>query len=204
MKLLLLTLAALVAFMAPDSVDPVMKAFSQKASAYCVSFDYSFSGTRQGRPAFSGSGIAEVSGDAFRVEGNGMEISCDGTSRWVADHMAEEVVIEPVDPQSPDFLVNPALLVVYASDAFETVRTETGVFGGRNCRRVDLKPVVDAGVKSVSMFFDGDVPVGAKICSSDGTEMVFNISNLAFSPLKEATSYRPSGFPSSWVVTDLR
>ncbi|MGN0194846.1 MAG: outer membrane lipoprotein carrier protein LolA [Candidatus Cryptobacteroides sp.] len=204
MKHLLLTLAALVAFLAPDNVDPVMKAFSRMASANCVSFEYSFSGTGSGKMKVSGSGRAEVSGDAFRVEGNGMEISCDGTSRWVADHIAEEVVIEPVDPQSPDFLVNPALLIVYASDAFETVRSEKAVFGGRNCRRVDLKPVVDAGVRSVSIFFDGDVPAGAKICSSDGTEMVFNISNLDFSPLKGAPSYRPSGFPSSWVVTDLR
>ena len=40
------------------------------------------------------SGTLTVQGDCYRASGNGMEIYCDGTTRWTVDPQSKEVYIE--------------------------------------------------------------------------------------------------------------
>lgn len=41
------------------------------------------------------SGTLLLQGECYRAEGNGMEIRCDGKTRWTVDPAAKEVYIEP-------------------------------------------------------------------------------------------------------------
>jgi hypothetical protein len=43
------------------------------------------------------SGILLIQGDCYRAVGNGMEIYCDGTTRWSVDPVSKEVYIEPAN-----------------------------------------------------------------------------------------------------------
>jgi len=43
------------------------------------------------------SGILLIQGDCYRAVGNGMEIYCDGTTRWSVDPVSKEVYIEPAE-----------------------------------------------------------------------------------------------------------
>ena len=43
------------------------------------------------------SGILLIQGDCYRAVGNGMEIYCDGTTRWSVDPASKEVYIEPAE-----------------------------------------------------------------------------------------------------------
>jgi len=43
------------------------------------------------------SGVLLIQGDCYRAVGNGMEIYCDGTTRWSVDPESKEVYIEPAE-----------------------------------------------------------------------------------------------------------
>ena len=43
------------------------------------------------------SGILLIQGDCYRAVGNGMEIYCDGATRWSVDPASKEVYIEPAN-----------------------------------------------------------------------------------------------------------
>ena len=42
-------------------------------------------------------GVLLIQGDCYRAVGNGMEIYCDGTTRWSVDPVSKEVYIEPAE-----------------------------------------------------------------------------------------------------------
>ena len=97
-------LLCLAAFFAAGQ-DVRTRAFWDKLAGNCVSLSYSFQ-TRAAVPV-SGEGTAVIRGDCYYVNGNGMEIWCDGQTRWIVDRAAGEVVIEAVDASSSDWLTNP-------------------------------------------------------------------------------------------------
>ena len=43
------------------------------------------------------SGVLLIQGDCYRALGNGMEIYCDGATRWSVDPASKEVYIEPAE-----------------------------------------------------------------------------------------------------------
>ena len=43
------------------------------------------------------SGVLRIQGDCYRAVGNGMEIYCDGATRWSVDPESKEVYIEPAE-----------------------------------------------------------------------------------------------------------
>ena len=43
------------------------------------------------------SGVLLIQGDCYRAVGNGMEIYCDGATRWSVDPESKEVYIEPAE-----------------------------------------------------------------------------------------------------------
>ena len=43
------------------------------------------------------SGNLLIQGDCYRAKGNGMEIYCNGTTRWTVDPESKEVYIEPAE-----------------------------------------------------------------------------------------------------------
>ena len=77
----------------------------------CVFVEYEFSTEMAGFKAV-GDGSLEIQGTSYHMTGNGVEIYCDGTSTWVIDEDASEVVIEAADSRDSGFLANPVILLM--------------------------------------------------------------------------------------------
>lgn len=82
-----------------------------RAAGKRVSFDYTYSLIQNGVEGDTvSSGKVLVQGNAFRLDGLGLELWSDGSTRWTLDRSAKELLIEPVE--AGDILTNPALLVL--------------------------------------------------------------------------------------------
>ena len=183
-----------------------LSAFVSRLASGCVSFGYSF--VMEASSASSGKMLGEgtlvFQGGAYRLQGNGLEVWCDGTSVWTSDSSAKEVVIEAV---SEDVLVNPALILADISSHFSWDPTPlAGTFSSRPCRRFLLSPRSKSDVRSLELFFDtAEVELlGGRMSLKDNVSATFFISGLTVSEFKDAFFFTPPAFPSDWIVTDLR
>jgi len=82
----------------------------EKAHGQRVQFQYAYS-LSKGGAAFEPvtSGRVTVEGNAYTLEGLGLKVVSDGTTRWTTDPDAQEVVIESVQPS--DIYTNPAYFI---------------------------------------------------------------------------------------------
>jgi len=85
--------------------------FRQKSSADCVLVGYQFSTVRSGI-TLMGEGTVEIQGNAYHMQGNEIEIFCDGSSTWMIDGSAKEVIVENADSKEAGYLANPVLLLM--------------------------------------------------------------------------------------------
>lgn len=205
MRRTLVSIISVFVFLLQADADSVLKAFTDKVSESLVAFDYSFVSKLENGAAMTGSGSATVSGDMFSIRGNGLEIVCDGRTRWTMDTEAKEVIVETVSGNGADYLANPALLLSHSGEAFEAVSSGDGRFKGRSAHVTRLRPVTETGVGGLAMYFSGEELIGVEVTAEDGTVTEFAISNLTFSSLvRDESGFRPGRFPEDWVVTDLR
>ena len=101
----------------------VFDTFRQKSMEECVKVDYEFSTSISGIKTV-GSGTVEIQGTAYHMNGNGIEIFCDGTSTWLIDEAAAEVVIESADSQDAGFLANPIVLLMNLEESGISYETD--------------------------------------------------------------------------------
>lgn len=216
---IIISLALFIAGGSVSYAQSVWQRFSDAVSVYDVSFAYSFS--MKSKAVITGAGTADVQGNMFAVSGNGLEIFCDGVSRWTVDKSAEEVVIESVEgDMSASVSGNPALLVI-ALDKYFDAKSSSGLTeNGRKQVKVNFVPRNDmslglvSGMKSSSLsslsvwFSDESRPVIVKATAQmkDGSDIDFKISSMKFSEKKPVSFFRfnDSLLSSSWVITDLR
>lgn len=191
------------------SVSPVRK-LADSISSSSVEFAYGYS-IDNGKTKVIGEGTVSMQGPSFFMTGNGLEVWCDGSSRWTVDNDAKEVVIESVDEsQSPDYIANPALLVGSFADAFKEGATDDGFsYRGRKCIKTELTPVVDAGISSLVLYISEDAKAvyGAEIKMDDGVAVDFTIDGFRLLPQGPAGrfSFDLSSLPSKdYIITDLR
>ena len=119
---ILLAFSALTSF-AQGSVDD----FFAKVGDSQVSFSYTFSVNAQTK--IQGSGALTVQDNAFKMSGNGLEVWCDGTSRWTVDASGKEAVIESVEEnEATRYSANPALLLSNLDKAFVRTKSATEKF----------------------------------------------------------------------------
>lgn len=205
MRRILGSIISVFVFLVQADADTVLKAFTDKVSESLVAFDYSFVSRLENGASMTGSGSAIVSGEMFSIRGNGLEIVCDGRTRWTMDTDAKEVIVEDVSGDGADYLANPALLLSHSGDAFEAVSSGNGRFNGRSAHVTRLRPVAETGVGALAMYFAGEELIGVEVTAGDGTVTEFSISNLTFSSIvRDESGFRPERFPEDWVVTDLR
>ncbi len=186
--------------------------FIEKVSGSLVSFDYAYS-MPSGKTKMTGSGKVRVLGSSFRMEGNGLEIWCDGKTRWTVDRISEEALVESVDDSGDSFSTNPALMISSVDDAFTETSFGASKFGGKAVDASVLSPKIKGrGSKDLSglkLFFKSGTRtlVGARVELNDGTVSDFTISNIRFedgSAQKESFRFDEKTLGSSYVVTDLR
>jgi len=181
--------------------DPV-KDFSAKVAASRVSFSYGYE--MNSDVLVKGDGTASVQGEAFRVEVDGLEIICDGKTRWTVDSDSKEVILENVD--GVDYADNPVLLVTSFDKAFREVSRSTADVAGKKYLKVDFAPKTASGITSLTVFFSGDELVRAKVGLRDGASTIFTVSDMKFAePSQDGTfSCDVAALDGSWVKTDLR
>lgn len=200
--------------MSPVSVakSKTLDAFVGKVSSSLVSFDYSFTmPTRKAK--MTGEGNVKVQGSSFKVDGNGLEIWCDGRTRWTIDRISEEALVESVDDSYDSYATNPALMIASVDNAFKEVSFGGSKFGGKIVDASVLSPLSrgksSMDIAGLKLFFKSGTTtlVGAEVTLNDGSVSNFTISNLSFEEsgkTKESFRFDEKTLDSSYVITDLR
>ena len=188
--------------------------FIEKVSSSFVSFNYTFSMQPAGsKSKMTGEGKVKVQDNYFFLEGNGLEVWCDRSTRWTIDRISEEALVEPVDGSSESFATNPALMITAVDEAFEEVSFGSSKFGGKTVDASTLTPIMKGkssmDIAGLKLFFKSGTSelVGAEIKLNDGSVSEFSISGLSFQEKgNEKGSFRfdEKTLGSSYVITDLR
>lgn len=186
----------------------IVEALASRISASRVEFGYEYV-MDDGRMKMTGSGSVNMQGACFKMEGDGLEVFCDGISRWTVDRNAREVVIESFDSVNMDYLANPAMLVSSFDKAFKVSgQVCRASYSGKACVKAVLKPVASAGMDEVILYIteDGNSIAGAEILMSDGAKAIFTLPYFRLSGQGDASCFRfdVSSLSSDYIVTDLR
>lgn len=184
----------------------IVSDFAKSLKGHCTTFDYSYS--MSGSVPMSGSGSVKLQDSAFIMTGNGLDIKCDGKTRWTADTVAEECYIEDVSGEALDFEANPALLVGSVDKAFTLKKTSSATFNGRSVTEASLSPVSKNGdIVSVSLFLTSDKkPAGAVITTKDMNSITITIKNFVSGKALGIEQFRmdTKSLGKDYVITDLR
>ena len=212
---IILAAAALALFSIPSGAkSKTLGSFIDKVSSSLVTFDYSFTmQTTKSKTKMTGSGNVKVQGNAFFMEGNGMEVWCDGSTRWTIDRFAEEALVESVSESYDSYATNPALMITAVDDAFNEVSFGTSKFQGKAVDASVLSPVhkgkYSMDIAELKLFFKSGTSdlVGAEVKLNDGSVSEFSITVMTFSAQaekKESFRFDEKTLDDSYVITDLR
>lgn len=175
-----------------------------------ITFSYTYRALN-GNASMTGQGNVVLQGDAFILDVNGMEIYCDGTTRWTLDRKAEEMVIESYDSHSEDLSANPAILLRRLTAFFEVSSQSGTEYSGEKAIKVDLTPKSYPQLRSVTLYFRSgqpasDILIGASIAAADDTVTDFMISDFRYGPKGDADrfSFDEKSLGPDWIITDLR
>lgn len=180
--------------------------FAKSLSDGCATFGYSYSVS--GQVPLSGSGTIRLQGDAFTMQGDGLEVYCDGATRWTLDTAAEECYIESVEAGGLDYEANPALLVGAVNKAFKLSGTSSKTFNGTKVTEAVLKPVSKGGnITGLSLMLTAaKKPAGLIVKTSDGNDITVVVKDFligAKTTLKDF-AFDTGKLDSGYIVTDLR
>ena len=184
--------------------DSVLKSLYQKMAASAVSMNYSYVLQSSGFKTV-GNGTVTVQDAAYVMNGDGLQIVCDGKTVWVVDQNGKEVMIETPSEGSQSYMDNPAMLFVNLSDTFSV----DGVKANGNICTYVLSPKVSCGIRTATLSIDTSkepVMTGAVFALADGSGLDIKIKSMTFSEKKPLTSFYfdVSVLDSSWLITDLR
>ena len=196
----LVMLCAGKAFAASDG--PVDRLYRSLSSSF-VEIVYTYSAEVQG-VKIVGSGTLQIQGNMWHNDGNGLEMWCDGSTVWTADHSLKEAVIEPVY-EDESIVSNPALMFVRMPDMFKVVKSLDSKDG--KAVIYVLKPIEDAPIEYFNVEIlksDSSIRSGS-FALEDGSAVQIKVQSMSVKEKRSVTAFRPSQiFDSSWVVTDLR
>ena len=157
----------------PPQQEEALDSFVKRISSSAVSFTYSCV-IGDGGAEVTGEGTVDMQGDAYIVRGNGLEVYCDGRTRWTVDRQAQEAVVEAYDPDSPDYSVNPAALLRSFDKAFKVTCVSVSgksldytlepVSSGTDIAELRLSLSADAKANSVEIrVYDNGIGIEASI-----------------------------------------
>ena len=147
------------------------------------------------------------------MDGNGLEIWCDGKTRWTIDRISEEALVESVDDSYDSYATNPALMIASIDNAFREESFGSSKFGGKVVDASVLTPANKGkgsmDIAGLKLFFKSGttILIGAEVTLNDGSVSEFTITNLKFEGAgksKESFRFNEKTLDSSYVVTDLR
>lgn len=214
-KNIIIAIVAILAAAVPSGAkSKTLSSFIDKVSSSLVSFEYSFTmRTAKSSAKMTGSGDVRVQDNAFVMNGNGLEVWCDGRLRWTVDRLAEEALVELVDESADVYATNPALMITSVDAAFEEVSFGAGKFQGKSVDSSVLSPVnkgkYSMDINELKLYFKSGTTtlVGAEVKLNDGSVSEFIIKDFSFSDrleTKESFRFDEKTLDDSYVVTDLR
>ncbi len=213
-KTIIILAALLAASVCTDAKSKILERFIDKVSSSLVSFDYSFSlQSSKSKAKMTGEGNVKIQGNSFMLEGNGLEVWCDGSTRWTVDRMSEEALVEYVDDSADSYATNPALMISAVDSAFTEVSSGASKFQGKMADESVLSPKVKGkysmDISQLKLFFKTGTAelIGAEVKLNDGSVSEFVIKNLSYSDKtekKESFRFDEKTLDNSYVITDLR
>ena len=169
-------------------------------ASHCVSLDCHYELHSEGIPS-KGNCKVEVQGTAYRMQGMGLEIFCNGESVWMLDPVAKEAIIEPVSDDSFSYMSNPALLFRDMENVF-TVTSSTASEAGMKFHLTARK---SCGISKAILEIDNKAVLKtAEFTMDDGSKMKIKVKSMQVQPLKTKDSFAPASLSSEWIITDLR
>ena len=214
-KNIIIAIAAILAAAVPSGAkSKTLSSFIDKVSSSLVSFEYSFTmRTSKSSAKMTGAGDVRVQDNAFVMNGNGLEVWCDGRLRWTVDRLAEEALVELVDESADVYATNPALMITSVDAAFEEVSFDAAKVQGKSVDSSVLSPVnkgkYSMDINELKLYFKSGttILVGAEVKLNDGSVSEFIIKDFSFSDrleTKESFRFDEKTLDDSYVVTDLR
>ena len=101
-----------------------------KVEGHRVTFHYTYSLSQKGGDfAQVTDGDVTLEGNCYKLQGLGMEVISDGTTRWTLDREAKEALVEPVEKE--DLFTNPALFVASYKSHMDQLEA-AGIVGPQN------------------------------------------------------------------------
>ncbi|MBQ6688212.1 MAG: outer membrane lipoprotein carrier protein LolA [Bacteroidales bacterium] len=194
-----LTLLSALTAHAQNLIDTMYTKVMESHVELVYSYSFRMSGVNN-----VGQGILSAQDDLWHVDGNGIQMWCDGSSMWVVDPSLKEVVIEPAVLEA-DYLSNPALLFTRMDDCFNVRMARSSADGDTMLYVLEPKHSGDIDYCNIEVFKDDASIKSATFAMTDGNLLNIEVSSMTFSPKRPHTSFRPqTSFDSSWIVTDLR
>ena len=150
---------------------------------------------------------------AGTLRASGLEVWCDGSTRWTVDRMSEEALVEYVDDSADSYATNPALMISAVDSAFTEVSSGASKFQGKVADESVLSPKVKGkysmDISQLKLFFKTGTAelIGAEVKLNDGSVSEFVIKNLSYSDKtekKESFRFDEKTLDNSYVITDLR
>ena len=120
-----LIITLLIAACMPLAAQEVTNGLKVMVENNRVSFNYTVSS--RGQASLRMDGKAVVDGACYSLSGNGLEIYCDGTTKWTVDNEAKEVYIESSEG-TRDFLMNPSAWMDKVTGLKSSGTTVSGTF----------------------------------------------------------------------------
>ena len=180
--------------------------FARSLSGSCAGFSYVYSAG--GQLPLSGSGTVRLQDDAFIMKGDGLEVYCDGATRWTVDTAAEECYIEDVKDGGAGYEANPALLVGAVDKAFTLKGTSQTTFAGQKVTQATLVPSSKGGniTELRLMLTAAKKPAGLLVSTSDGNVITITVKDFALEPATSGEAFRfdTSKLNKNYLITDLR
>ena len=130
-----------------------------KVEGHRVRFHYTYSLSQKGS-AFTPvtDGDVTVEGNAYILQGLGMEVISDGTTRWTLDRDAREALVEKV--QKEDLFTNPALFIASYKNYLDRIQVNAS-----GADSLDVTLTLDDETKA--RFVLKDIVFGARKGKSD-------------------------------------
>ena len=138
----------------------------------------------------------------YRLEMDGQEIVCDGTTIWQWNKEAKEIVINNMPPESDIDLLNPGRLIANYAKNFRAKYIRTDDDG---TAVVDMQPRSAQSYHKIRLFINEETGELRRIevHKYDSSREIYDFSGMKYTPLKGSFTFKPSDHPEAEVI-DMR
>jgi outer membrane lipoprotein-sorting protein len=169
MKRILLIITALLTCwgaLADAKSDELLRALQSKVKAlgdYRAEFGVTIDGQ-------SIAGTYEVSGNSYHIVTPDTEVFCDGQTRWEANRLDKEVLIDTVNPADRTILGNPTRMFDFLDGSYTHAYVGRATLKGGDANRIELTQNIGTEQDKLTVYLD--------IATGLPVRVVYRLDNL--------------------------